>query len=1154
MLNPYASSIFHAIKYYHQKLIMAALAICLCTAAHAREYAASSVMSQGKWVKINITEEGMQILTAARLRQMGFSDPSKVKVYGYGGYRLSEVLNSSTPDDLPQQPVVRTADGSIIFYGAGLVQWVTSKVRFGYFHINNFYSTTSSYFLSDRDGADISPEPYTTPVSTSAKEISTFTQLMVHEQDLFTPGNTGADLFGEDFRTTNKRTFTFPVTDPVGTDITFNTVFGTKTNNGGSTIALSSAGSSVGNIAIDASPSSDTYIVLRQLCATASLTDAPTADLTLSYSSAGNVLHARLDYIEAAYERRIKLHDGQLQFRHNTESGEVLCVDGCSASTVIWDVTDPAYPRPIAYELSGTRARFAPTGSGLRTYMAFNPDAVSNAPASAGNVDTQDIHGMEIPDMVIITPDAFKAHAERLAQYHRDADNMIVHVLTPEVIYNEFSSGKPDATAFRKMLKMFYDRGNAPGAANKLEHCLLFGRPSYDHRLITEIPRMAGYPRLLTWESRISFNESPGSSSISLNEGSSYCTDNYFGALADNEASFSMTNRKMDIGIGRMPVKSVQEAKTAVDKLIRYMSEPDLGDWRSHAMIIADDADDAQHLDQAQAMYANLQTNGNGADFIYERLYLDSYPIGSGGNSKTFPQARERMFKLLDEGVSFLAYIGHANPTSWTHEQLMTYSDINSLSYKHLPVIYHASCEFVRFDSDTESGAETMWLNPTSGAIAFIAANRKVYIHKNANMNTALGTYYYQRDSQGMPLPLGEVYRRTINAARTDDNQHRYTLMGDPAMRVLSPTRKLKIESIAGIDMAQALDSGNLPVIPGRSKMTVKGRVVLPSGETDDSFTGTLTATLFDAERVIETYGHDSGDGDKDGKVSVYNDRKNRLAIASFPVNNGEWEATLYLPEEIDNNYSPAMLALYASSDAGEEAMGSSTDFYVYGWDDTAAEDNDAPEISFMALGSSFFRPGDIVSQSTTFLSHVRDDSGINISTSGIGKQMMLVLDGRKIYDDLSDYFTTDTDDPTGGSISYPLDGLSEGDHELVFQVFDNAGNCAKQSLAFKVGGAGMMPDIDLRTDASPASTQANIFITTAEQPQEAKVEIFDMAGRKVWSTVPTQLSQSMNVQWDLRTSAGDRVPRGIYLYRATIVTPDGATHNRTRKLAVTAE
>lgn len=1130
-------------------LMLMLAAVC---SLFAREYASSSRLASGSWVKISIKDEGMQMLTPAALKQMGFSDPKKVNVYGYGGYRLPEAFNNTTPDDLPLQPVVRKADGSIIFYGAGMDYWETApQSKFPYHHINNVYATQSVYFLSDRAVEDAAIPKVENPVAPNATPITSFPELYVYEQDLFAPGTNGADLLGEDFRSTTQRSFAVPVIDPVGNEgVTFQVIFGHKSSMP-ATLAISAEGKSLGNTTLNAT--GDVLIGLTRIMKNAPFPASSSLPINIKYSNSGLVQQARLDYIEAYYQRALKLKDGILKFRYPASAGEQLIVSGCSAQTRIWDVTDPAAPVEIVYKLEGSDAKFAPN-QGLRTYVAFNPEAVNKVPTSIGKVANQDIHVMPTPDMVIISPDAFKAQAERVAQYHRDADGMTVHVLAPEAIYNEFSSGRPDVTAFRKMLKMFYERGTTASGADKLQSCLLFGRPSYDHRMITDVPRTAGYPRLLTWESYHTFTTSRSDTYL-ITETAAYCNDNYIGMLADSKGTFSFSGTLMDIAIGRMPVKSQSEAKIVVDKLLNYLSNPDeKGAWRNNVMLIADDADNGNHLEQTQRMYTNMINGGNGSDFVYERLYLDSYPLGTGGNGKSFPQAKERMFKMLDEGVSFLSYVGHANPTSWTHEGLMSFSDINSLSYKHLPVIFHASCEFMRFDDDGLSGAEIMWLAPKTGAIAFIAANRKVYVYQNGLLSAALGKHIYRRDAQGRPLTLGEAYRRSINEVTGDgENRHRYAIMGDPAMRIPSPDNKIVIDSIAGQDMGHVLATGQYPVVPARSKLLVSGKVYLPSGAVDTTFNGTLTATLFDAERVIETYGHPSETGKSDGKVIMYNDRKNRLAIASFPVKNGSWEATLFLPDEIENNFTPAKLATYALTKDGREATGASTDFYVYGWDDSLAPDTIPPDIRLMALGNKSFREGDIVSPDTYFLAEMYDESGINISSAGIGRQMMVILDGATIYSDIADYYSCDVTDPTGGSVSYPLSGLSAGDHELTFQVFDNAGNCAKQTIKFKVANAGAIPDVDLRCDANPASTSVNFFISTPHNASQIELEVFDLAGRPVWSTTAEEAAQSSKITWNLCDRKGVRVDRGIYLYRATVTTPDGNTLRRTRKLAVTA-
>ena len=83
-------------------------------------YAENSALSQGQWAKIEVTETGMQFISDATLRSLGFSDPEKVNVFGYGGEEIPDNLNS--PDDLPVVGSMRV-NGGIIFFGKGSVTW-----------------------------------------------------------------------------------------------------------------------------------------------------------------------------------------------------------------------------------------------------------------------------------------------------------------------------------------------------------------------------------------------------------------------------------------------------------------------------------------------------------------------------------------------------------------------------------------------------------------------------------------------------------------------------------------------------------------------------------------------------------------------------------------------------------------------------------------------------------------------------------------------------------------------------------------------------------------------------------------------------------------------------------------------------------------------
>lgn len=1105
-------------------------------------YRSNSRLGEGKWVKVSVSEEGMQLLTNEQLKNMGFSDPSKVRVFGYGGRRLPESLSYDMADDLPEQPVLHTSAG-VLFFGTGTISWEIRNSQL--VHRQNNYGTTSCYFVTDSEAEPTEWKTQDVAFGADDEVLVSVPCTLLHELESFSTGPTGGDLFGEDFRSTTSRFFTFDMPDAASDEVSYLVRFGAKSSVS-TIVSASGDGAEFSSANIASATSVDTYLKLVSLKTNGTIADGQST-VNVKYEGGGVLSAARLDYIHATYEKLLRLRDGQLHFYYTALSGEnvVFAVDGCSESTVIWDVTNPAAPQTVKFKLDGGEARFAPSAVGLNEYIVFNPDVVAANPSTAGAVASQDIHGMEVPDMVIITPKDYESQAERIAQMHREKDGMIVHVLTPEVIYNEFSSGSPEVTGYRRMLKMWYDRGQANPSGTQLQHCLLFGRATYDQRMLTDALKSSSYPRLLSWQ-----NDLLTQNSNEHQELYSLLSDNYI-AMLDDVASFNMAKGKLNIGVGRMPVKSLSEARTMADKLINFVENPGQGGWRNNVMMIADDGDYGVHLEQNEKSYKGYIANGNGSSFLYTRLYLDAFPLGTGGTTKSFPALREKMFRLLDEGVTLWQYVGHSNTTSWTGENIWTYSDLTSMTNRNLPLLYSASCEFIRFDSDAISGCELMWLHPSSGIIAAVAANRKVLISENEAVSVGLGTYFFRRDEEGKPRRLGDIYKDAINYASTqnNNNRHMYAVMGDPAMRVLSTAADVVVDEVDGVAVNDIADAADYPVVKGSSRMVLKGSIKDADNQIISDFNGTIVATLYDAETVVTTYGR-AVDG-KDGKVVNYNDRTNRLFSGNFKVTGGKWEATLLLPEDIENIYTQARVTLYAYKEDGSlSANGECDRFYIYGWDDEGIADDRDPEILAMYLNSPAFKSGSKVTPSPVFYATMYDESGINISSTGVGRQMTIVVDDRNVYSNVSDYFSTDPEDVYTGHVAYPLGELNPGRHKLDFTVYDNAGNSTRQGFEFEIADLSSIPEVDLYTNANPAVTSVTFYVT-APETTGGLIEVFDLSGRRVWSSNGVSGAGLMTTTWDLLDAGGNRVPRGIYIYRATVTGSDGKEKRASKKLAV---
>lgn len=1100
-------------------------------------YASQSALSSGNWAKIRVERTGMQFISRSQLTSMGFRDIDKVNVYGFGGRMISERLSADMPDDLPQLPCVRTSRG-ILFFGVDHVDWkkAPSNSAMTWSHIQNPYSETSYYFISDKAAESVAlleAEKYTD----SGNVQTTFTARTVHEVDNFAPSNSGRTLLGEDFRSPNKRNFSFSLPDPAEATATVRVLFAGGTTSGWD-LTVYPGGSTSGGVRKSQNSGLGSAFMQTLEAEGDFPLDGERLSIDVGFTGRGTTTLARLDWIEAEWTRSLKLRDGQLHIYDDMTAARTYSVEGCSDQTEVWDVTVPTRPRAVEKRFENGRLLFS--ASGQREFIVFNPEA-GYATAAAGRVANQDIHGLPTPDMLIISPSEYIDAARRVAAIH-EKEGMTVHTLTPEALYNEFSSGAADVSAFRKALKMWHDRAADP---NRLAYCIIFSRPTYDNKMATERVKSAGYPRVPIWQSPTGYSES-----------SSYSTDDFIGMVDDPVSSTTgIEYEKIRVAVGRFPVMSKAEADQAVAKLEGFLANPDYGPWRNSVMIISDDNDNGVHLTQGEEVYNGLRSNGNGKHFSYERLYLDSYTLEYTGRGPVYTTAKQRMFDKFNEGLSFVDYIGHANPYFWGHESLLLWNDMMAMSNSRLPVLYAATCEYMRWDADERSGGEMMWLKEKGGIIAGIIPSRTVLISSNGVLNANTSRRIFERDANGDPKRLGQFYIEGKNTY-SSSNTLRYGFIGDPALRINSATMRVQLDTLAGHDMNAVKGSGDFPTIKGRQSVRISGRVTDNEGNLLEGFNGRLHLQLMDAEKPITTFGNGKPSS---AAVITYNDRKTQLYTGVAIVEKGLWQTTIPMPSEIENNYSPARLIFYAYSDEGTEANGSDERFYVYGIDADAEEDTEGPEIRMFALNREENGEGCVVHSTPMVLANFADESGINLSDAGIGHKLRLTLDGKKTYEDLNLHYTPDPFDYRAGSVAYPLPELTPGAHTLKLTVWDNANNCTTRELSFNVSAAKQPSIYDLTTDCNPATTSVTFSVGT-DRPKSkvgCTIEVFDLGGRRVWSRhteTETGMDSSIRFQWDLKDQSGVRVPRGIYLYRATLTSPEGAETTETRKLAVTAQ
>jgi len=144
-------------------------------------------------------------------------------------------------------------------------------------------------------------------------------------------------------------------------------------------------------------------------------------------------------------------------FRGKGVDGQILVSEfvltGASASTKIFDVTDFSNTFEIPATFANGQLKFKSNSTSYREYIAFNPGGSIPVPDLVGTVANQNLHSTDPAEMIILSNTSLMSAADTLANFHRVKDQMNDQVLTPEIIYNEFSGGLPDPAGDKELFQ-----------------------------------------------------------------------------------------------------------------------------------------------------------------------------------------------------------------------------------------------------------------------------------------------------------------------------------------------------------------------------------------------------------------------------------------------------------------------------------------------------------------------------------------------------------------------------------------------------------------------------------------------------------------------------------------------------------------------------
>lgn len=1115
------------------------------TLKNSTEYSSNSVLSDGNWYKIKISESGIYKLTYNQIIDMGISDMTHVGIFGYGGL-VPKTAGNVTADDLPERPVkmVDVNSNSVFDSGDYLLFYADGPNNINYSLTANFthefhnYSGYAYYFVSNRGSLK-------QPVSLASlnafdNDVNTFDEYRFLEKDSLNLMSSGRSMYWREFD--YYLSYNFNINSPnvslLDTAIVYVNLAAKSSTSSFFNLYINGVGQNQISIDPVSGSSTDWYAKTNATRLFKIMPSSDNFNFKLNYNKTAANSKGWLDNITIQFRRKMIMANGFLQFRDVKSVGAGkntrFNIANTTAGTIVWDITDRFSANSIVGTYSGGNYSFIASSDALKEYIAFDPSANFPSPLISGSSDVgvisnQNLHSLSPADLIIVTHPNFYSQAEGIKALHEQYDGMSVIITTPQKIYNEFSSGTPDVGAIRNFVKMLYDRATTDEELP--QNLLLLGDGSFDNLSVD--PNISNF--ILTYESE-----------SSLLPTSSFVSDDFYVFLDDGEGNLSGTH-DMDMGVGRIPVKTSEEAQSFLAKLISYYSPASYGNWKNNLLLIADDAEGNETIHQIQSNNVALQVEAGYPVFNIEKIFLDDFEQVSTVLGHRYPEVNQQINDIISNGVLVVNWIGHGNEKGWAHESVLTLSMIRTWQNKDkYPIFVTATCEFSPFDHhDQVSGGEEVILNPNGGGIALFTTTRLAFANSNAELSYL---FYDQIFAVGPDFKVNTIGLSVANAKNlraADTNKRVFTLLGDPAMRPSIPSYKAFTTKINNIDIASFNDTIN-----AMNEVKFDGVIRKPDGTIATDFNGLIYPVVYDKRMDYVTRGND-------GYAPLhYTAQKNIIFKGKASVVNGKFTFKFIVPIDIAYFYDDGKVSYYAHDNISLEANGYDESFIIGGSSNNPVTDNEGPIIDLF-MNDEQFVIGGITDENPILLAKMSDESGINTVGSGIGHDITVIIDentsGLIV---LNKFYESETDDYTVGEVNYPWSQLALGPHTLKVKVWDVLNNSSEAVTDFIVANSSELVIDHIFNYPNPFSTKTSFFFDH-NQPfvnLDVLIQVFTVSGKHI-KTIETSIFstgyRSDPIVWDGKDEYGDTLAKGVYVYKVKVKSPTGAVVDKFEKLVI---
>lgn len=1102
----------------------------------------NSVLAQGEWFKFKIDQTGIYRLDKSFLTSLGVpanTDPRTIKIYGHGGQMLPLGNADNEHFDLPEVAIrsfgeddgVWNDSDYFLFYAVGNQGWSEQN---GTHH--NLYATETYYYVTYGGVTGKRMQPLTEPSGAATVTYTNFDERAFHEQNLTNVAQLSRRWVGEYFAGSSTQSFPLNTAQADTSEPATLTAKVVASSAVQTSFTFSLNGTQLGSQTIGAK--STNFSARETTFSQAVNLTSNEATVALSYQNGGVPTSVGyLDYIAIDYKKKLEGYGQQFGFAVNDASAEFgvgrYQITNAQNIGEVWEVSDIYNPQYIANN-QATFSFKANLGEVKKYHTLVNDDIYQPTNLSNSRVANQDLKGNIFNDgdvdYLIITQQNLMSEANRLAQFHQNYSNLNTKVVPIHLIYEEFSSGKQDIVAIRNFIRYVYQ--NASSANNRLRFVNLFGDASYDY-----LDRVENNTNIVpTFQSVQNSNTNV----FNYSDWSCFMTDDFYALMDEDEGYITAQNYNgMDLAVGRLPVTSAIEASAVVNKIIQYHSVENAGRWKNQYIALADDVDSSSDISLQESLEIMASDLEQAQPYInFNKIYTDAYQqqVASGG--ARYPQAKKDFLDAFDSGALMVNYLGHGNELGLASERLLEPSDISQMNNQNkYPLFAILTCEFTRFDKpENVSGGEQLILQRNAGAMGLLATTRKIGISNANNFTIQISKYLFNIDGvSSSDITIGEALRQTKNSFAQNEKSIVFFL-GDPAIKLGIPKPKVELTHINETPL-QDFD-GSLRAL---DKIKLSGKVTNESNQLISNFNGDLAIQLFDKNIDRQTLGNDnvirSGEVYKMDFVTL----GETFFRGNATVTNGKFEVEFVVPKDIKINVGNGKASFYAvnQSQQLDDYTGYNNTIQIGGINENAAEDNKSPEVA-LYMNDETFISGGVTDESPLFLAYLEDENGIN-TAGGIGHDLVAILDGDENNPIvLNDYYETEPDNYQKGIIKYPFSDLENGLHTLTLKAWDVYNNPVTADIQFLVTKE---EGISLKN----VLNYPNPFVDYTEfwfehnRPTEllmVQVQVFTVTGKIVKTINQTVVSDgnlSREITWDGRDDFGEKIGKGVYIYRLTV-------------------